>query len=90
MSEVKHTIESVFGTDATIESEETNVNPYAGKPETMSEAAWDNLNETTKLQYSNPNSEMNKAIQRVDAKKQTHTMESVFGYYFLQHKQGCK
>ena len=80
MSEVKHTMESVFGTDATIESEETNVNPYAGKPETMSEAAWDNLNETTKLQYSNPNSEMNKAIKRVDAKKQTHTMESVFGY----------
>ena len=39
MSEVKHTMESVFGTDATIESEETNVNPYAGKPETMSEAA---------------------------------------------------
>ena len=75
MSELEHTMESVFGTDSTIE-----VDPYAGKPETMSEAAWDNLTPEIKDLYSNPNSEMNKAIQRVDAKEQTHTMESVFGY----------
>ena len=75
MSELEHTMESVFGTDATAE-----VDPYAGKPETMSEAAWDNLTPEIKDLYSDPNSEMNKAIQRVDAKEQTHTMESVFGY----------
>ena len=38
MSELEHTMESVFGTDSSIE-----VDPYAGKTETMSEAAWDNL-----------------------------------------------
>ena len=45
MGEVKHTMQSIFGEDSTVESEETDVDPYAGKPADMSTYAWDNLNE---------------------------------------------
>ena len=84
MGEVKHTMESIFGEDSTVESEETDVDPYAGKPADMSTYAWDNLNETTKLQYADPNSEMNRSIDRIEAKataeeNKKHTMESIFG-----------
>ena len=34
---------------------------YEGKPEDMSTYAWDNLNETTKAQYRDPDSALNKA-----------------------------
>ena len=50
------------------EVDKVDIDPYAGKPETMSEAAWDNLNETTKLQYSDPNSEMNRSVKRIEEK----------------------
>ena len=69
---------SVLGADHTepfeepiysVEEEEDIGDEYEGKPDDMSTYAWDNLNDTTKALYRDPNSAVNKASRNTFAKE---------------------